>query len=298
MLSVSEERTGEGFIYLSGILWAFFPVITVLSYRSIPGAVSLLWSDIFATVFFAALIMYRGRWKELHNTLLWKYGFLAALFIGVLYYSLVFIGLEFTSPGNVAIIALCEVFTSYLVFNVFRKELISAEHVLGAILMVAGAGIVLVRDFSGINIGDVFVLAAVCFAPLGNVFQQKARAFASSESIMFVRSLLSIPALAVLAYFLGVHTSSDDFRASLPFLLINGILLLGLSKIFWVEAIHRISVTKGVALSSVTPFLTLMIAWLVLRQTPNMWQVASLIPLIIGVLLLTGHLKRTRLGLS
>ncbi|MDO8522428.1 MAG: DMT family transporter [bacterium] len=294
---MSEERKGEWFVYLSGILWAFFPVVTVLTYHSIGSAASLLWTDVFATIFFAGLIVYRGKLAELRSALLWKYGFLAALFIGVLYYSLIFIGLEFTSPGNVAIISLFEVFTTFLVFNVYEKEFFSSGHTVGAVLMLIGAGIVLVRDFSGLNIGDLFVLAAVLFSPWGNVFQQRARDFASSESIMFIRSLLSIPALGVLAYTLGPNISFEDFRVSLPFLLVNGVLLFGLSKFFWIEAIHRISVTKGVALSSVTPFLTLMIAWAVLGQVPNIWQLASLVPLTIGVLLLTDHLKRTGLKL-
>ena len=295
MSPMSEQRKGEGFIFLNSILWAFFPVITVLTYNFIGSVVSLLWTDILATVLFAALMLYRQKWGELRSALLWKYGLLAALFIGVFYYTLVFIALEFTSPGNVAIIALLEVFTTFLVFNVYEKESFSAEHMLGSVLMVAGACIVLVRDFSGLNIGDLLVLAAVWFSPWGNVFQQRARKLFSSESIMFVRSLLSIPALAVLAYVFGQQASFDDLRASLPFLLINGILLLGLSKLFWIEAIHRISVTKGVALSSVTPFLTLMIAWVVLGLTPNLWQFISLVPLTVGVLLLTGHLKRTGL---
>ena len=295
MSPMSEQRKGEGFIFLNSILWAFFPVITVLTYNFIGSVVSLLWTDILATVLFAALMLYRQKWGELRSALLWKYGLLAALFIGVFYYTLVFIALEFTSPGNVAIIALLEVFTTFLVFNVYEKESFSAEHMLGSVLMVAGACIVLVRDFSGLNIGDLLVLAAVLFSPWGNVYQQRARKLFSSESIMFVRSLLSIPALAVLAYVLGQHASFDALRTSLPFLLINGILLLGLSKLFWIEAIHRISVTKSVALSSITPFLTLMIAWAVLGLTPNLWQVISLVPLTVGVLLLTGHLKRTGL---
>lgn len=298
MNQVSEQRKGEGFIFLSGLLWAFFPVITVLTYRSIGSVASLLWSTVFATLFFAALLLYHQSWKELKNALLWKYGLLIAFFIGVMYYALIFISLEFTSPGNVAILLLCDVLTSFLFFNVYKKEAFSAEYIIGAILMVLGAGIVLARDFSGVNIGDLFVLVAVCFPPLANMFQQKARAFASSESIMFVRSLLSVPALVALAYFLGTRTSLEDFRVSLPFLLINGILLLGLSKVYWIEAIHRISVTKGVALSSFTPFLTLMIAWVVLGLTPDMWQLVSLVPLIIGILLLTDNLKRSSFKLS
>jgi len=97
--------------------------------------------------------------------------------------------------------------------------------------------------------------------------------------------------LFLLAYALGARVSLADARASLLFLLINGVLLLGLSKLFWIEAIHRISVTKGVALSSVNPFLTLLLAWLILHQAPAMWQIAGLIPLVAGVLFLTGQLK-------
>ena len=294
---MSEERKGEAYIFLGGLLWASFPIITILSYRSISSSAALVWSTFFAAIFFAAVMAYKRRWAELRNARIWKLGLLIALFTGVLYYSLMFLGLEFTSPGNVAIIALFEVFSSFLIFNVYKKEAFLGEHILGAVLMVIGAGIVLVRDFSGINIGDFFVLIAACVAPVGNIFQQRARAIASSETVMFVRSVLSVPALAVLAYTLGTHTSFEDLRASLPFLLINGVLLLGLSKIFWVEAIHRISVTKAVALSSLNPFLTIVIAWIVLSQVPNVWQLVSLIPLTLGVLLLTGHMKRTQVRL-
>lgn len=293
---MTEPRKGEWLIFSNAILWAFFPVITALTYRSIGGAVSLLLSTVITLLFFTAVMFYRRKWRELKNALLWKYGLLTAIFIGVLYYSLIFIGLETTSPGNVAILLLCEVLTSFLLFNVYKKEAFPSEYIVGAILMVMGAGIILVRDFSGINMGDLFVLAATFFAPIGNVYQQKARTIASSESIMFLRVLLTIPALAVLAYFLGAPTSLADLRASLPFLLINGILVLGLSKILWIEAIHRISVTKGVALGSIAPFLTLIIAWAILKQVPSVWQIVSLVPLTLGVLLLTDNLKRTHLS--
>ena len=153
--------------------------------------------------------------------------------------------------------------------------------------MIMGALIVLGRNFSGINIGDFFILAATMCGPAGNFFQQKARQIASSEIIMFLRSLFSVPALFLLAFVLRESASLADIRASFIFLLINGALLLGLSKILWIEAIHRISVTKAVALNSLTPFLTLILAWLILGQQPNLWQISALVPLVLGVLFLT-----------
>ena len=102
---------------------------------------------------FAALTTYKRKWKELNSPLLWKYAFFIALFNGVLYYTLYFIGLETTTPGNTAIIAQFEVFTSFLFFHVFRGERISLDYKIGGVLTVIGAGIILGRDFSSINPG-------------------------------------------------------------------------------------------------------------------------------------------------
>ncbi len=294
-MKASETRKGELFIYAGSLLWSLFPIITVLSYKTLPSMLSLAWSTFFAGLFLALIMSFRGRWKELRDIRLWKYCFFIALFIGVFFYSFLFKGLESTTPGNAAIIGLLEVFTSFIFFNIFRKEPIPREHVLGAVLMVFGALIVLLRDFSGINAGDLFILIAVFFPPLANMFHQRAREIASSESIMFVRSALSAPALFAIAYAFGVRASFGDVGASLTFLLLNGILILAVSKVMWIEAIHRISVTKGVALSSISPPLTLLFAWILLHQAPALWQIAGLVPMMFGVMLLTNQLKlRTR----
>ncbi len=290
-MKITEERKGELIIYIEVFLWSFFPIVTVLTYKTLPALLSLAWGTLFSSLFFGAILLYRGKWQELWNVQLWKYTLFVAFYIGILFYSLIFTGLTMTTPGNAAVIGLFEVFTTFLFFNVFRGEHISREHIIGGVCMVLGAGLVLVRNFEGINLGDLLILAAVCSAPFGNFYQQRARKIASSESIMFLRTILSVPPLFLLAYFLGVHASFAYVQASIPLLLLNGVVLLGISKILWIEAIHRISVTKGILLNSIGPFLTLLFAWLILNQAPTMWQLGSLPLLIFGVLLLTGQFK-------
>jgi len=290
-MSKSEKRKGELYIYLEVILWAFFPVITILSYRKLPSLLSLAWSTFFSVIFFAVVVSYKKTWHQLKNPLVWKYIFFIVLFIGVLFYSFYFTGLETTSAGNAGIIALFEIFTSFLFFNLFKKEFISAEHLVGSILMICGAFIVFLPNLRAIRIGDFFILAATFFPPIGNYYQQKIRKIASSETIMFARSLITAPIIFLLAFLLHQHASVETIKLSLPYLLINGLLIFGLSKLFWIEAIHRISVTKGNALNSMTPFLTLIIAWIFLKQSPNLWQLVSLIPLVAGVLLLTDQVN-------
>jgi drug/metabolite transporter (DMT)-like permease len=186
---------------------------------------------------------------------------------------------------------LLEILTSFVFFNVLLKEKISKEYIIGACLMIVGAIIVLAPNFIGINIGDFLILATTLIAPVGNMLQQRARKVASGETIVFLRNLLAAPIIFLLAYLFGQHATWGDIHASLLFLLINGALLLGLSKLLWIEGIHRMSVTKAMALQGVAPFITLLAAWALLAQVPTMWQVVSLVPLLLGVLFLTDQLK-------
>jgi drug/metabolite transporter (DMT)-like permease len=293
---MSEEKKGEFFIFSQVPIWACFPIVTALSYAHVPPLISLGWSTLFSAFLFAVLVAFRGRWRELANPLLWRYAVLIAFFIGFLFYGLYFFGLAHTSPGNAALIAQLEIFTSFLFFNIIRKEAFSLSHRIGAALMIIGAGLVLAPNMSGVNMGDILIFAAVFIPPFGNLYQQKARKLASSESVMLLRSVLACLIIFPLAYISGERAAPADLIASLPFLALNGFLILGLSKIFWIEAIHRISVTKANALSSLSPFVTLLIAWIVLSQEPTVWQISSLIPLIIGTLLLTRPSKPSALG--
>ena len=295
-MALPETKKGELHVFAGSIIWAVFPVTVVLSYAMLPSLMSLAASTALAVLFFAGVITTRRKWKELADFRLWKLSLAATLFIGVAFYGLYFLGLETTSPGNAAIIVLFEVFTSFVFFRLFKEERLSPNYLLGAILMVIGAVIVLGRNFTGVHPGDFIILAATLFTPIGNFYQQEARQIASAESLMFLRSLFSAPLLFAIAFILGQRTSVEAVFSVGLFLIINGVLMLGLSKLFWIEAIHRISVTKATALSSISPFFTLLIAWAILAQAPTLWQIGSLIPFTVGVLLLTDQLSFRRLS--
>jgi len=290
MDELSEKRKGERYLFSEIVLWAFFPIVITLSYAVLPSLVSLAWSAVFATVFLGCIVLYRKVWHEIWNIALWKYLFFITLFIAVLYYVLYFLGLERTTAGNVALVSQFEIFTTFLFFNVLRREYISTVHIVGAALMVLGVLIVLTPNFSGINIGDFFILGATLAAPVGNLYQQKARRIASSEVIVFLRTLLSIPIFFALAYVLNAHASLGDIRSSLLLLMVNGVIFFGLQKILFLEALHRVAITKIMALGALGPFLTLIFAWIFLHQLPNAWQITSLVPLVLGTLLLTDQL--------
>jgi len=272
-------------------------VITILSYGFLPPLISFGWSTLFAALLFGGVLTLTHRWGEIRNRsslrdILW-----ATLFLGILYYGLVFFGLRYTSAGNASLIAATEVCFSFIFFHVWRKDFISPKHILGAIFMLIGVFIVLYPNTTKLHLGDLLILMATIIAPFGNYFQQRARERVSSEMILFVRSAISTPIVLILACLLREKFSIADLKTSAALILINGLLLMGFSKILWVEGIHRISVTKSNALASIAPPLTLLFAWLILHNIPTLFQLLSIVPILFGMALLsmnkrpgTGHL--------
>ena len=289
----NRERQGEVFIIAEAFLWGLFPVVTILAFKQISPLVTYAWSSLFSLITFATLITVRKKWREVTDLVAIKDILKATFFIGFCFYGFFFWGLTRTTAGNAALLSLTELFFTFLLFNVLRKEHISRKHIIGAILMLFGAGLVLFPNFSHFLIGDALIVIATLFAPFGNLYQQRARKRVSSETMMFVRDVVVAVVAFGAAAVLDLGASPVFVKESLLFLMVNGILLFGLSKIFWVESIHRISVTKASALGSIYPVFSLLFAWWFLKDMPTVWQLAAFIPLFAGVLLLNyrGSLK-------
>ena len=283
----TEKQKGNAYIIVSGIFWSLFPVITVIGIKGVPIIVSLFWAIFFSIFLFLFMIAHKGKWAELRNKEAWKYAFGTAIFVGVIYYGLYFYGLSKTAPANAAIIALFEVATSYAYFQLFHKEHISKKHIWGIILATLGAVLILLRGFGHFNLGDLFILLGTFFVPFGNRYAQKTRKLVSGETQMFMRSVLTLPFLFLIATAMGTSPVSHPLGGALWWILFNGLLVLGLSRIFWTEAIHRMTVTKASAISSLSPFFTIIFAWLLLGQAPTPFQIFSLPILIVGIFLLT-----------
>lgn len=290
---MTEERKGEIFILGETVLWSLFPIITVLTFAGVMPLVSLAWTTGISTFFFLAVMFAKGTWRQVMNATALKYAAFITLFIGVGFYGLFYLGLQYTTPGNAAILALCESLTTYIFFNLLRGEKFPVEHIIGAGFMLLGAFIVVGKDFTSLALGDLLILAAMFVSPLGNLYQKKCREIVSSETVMFLRSLMSTFAIGALVILFGHSLSLAGSEAVWPMLLLNGLVIFGLSKLFWIEGIHRISITKAILLQCVTPMFTLLFAWLFLSQTPTIWQITSLIPFILGVVLLTANFRVT-----
>lgn len=286
----SETRKGEFSAYGATILGSLFPLLTVLTVTKLPPLYAASIATGFAALFFACTLSCRKGWGQMRNgRSSWKNILLATLFNGVIYHGLIFSGFQFTSPGNGAVVGLMEIFFAFVIVNLLlRHERFIPSHLTGAFLMLSGALIILLPSWDGgMHIGDLLILLATAAAPLGTIFAQRARKAVSADMFMLIRSVISAVFLFILACMFEIAPMSSVWIASWWFLLLNGIFMMGLAKLLWVEAIHRLPITKTVALAPLGVMLTLVFAYLFLGEHITVQQAMSVVPMAYGMWLLT-----------
>lgn len=294
MKNLSQERIGESSVISMAVLWSLFPILTILSYSGLPPITSLAWTTLLSVFFFLILSLIRSSWENVFKKEI-LLPLLGVTFISaILFYLLFFFGLKYTSAGNAGLIATFEMLFSFLLFNIWRKEFISKKHIMGIILMILSAIVILSPNFTQVQIGDFLILGAAFVAPFGNLLQKQLRTKINSEQILFYRSLLATPILFLFAYVLGETITFPTSNIWIV-LLINGIVLFGLTKILWIEGIHRIGVTKSISLASIGPVFTLLFAFLILKDIPTTVQMIAIPLAILGVYMLTRPTKEIEL---
>lgn len=290
---LSESRKGETYVLSSALLWSLFPVFTRYTVLSLPPLFTAAIGTGISALFFVFSMTFRHQWRQLLVRSAWKDMLLTTLLIGSLYYAFIFVGIRHTTAGNASIMAMMEVFFSFLILGVLLKhEKIFAHHIAGALFMVIGVLFILLPKASAWQIGDLLVIIATIFAPTGNMYAKRAREKVGSECILLVRSALSSILLLLLAFFFEPLPSFQEIGSSFPLLFLNGFLILGFSKILWIEGAYRIPISKAISLASITPLFTLVFAYLILGEKVTLYQIIGFIPIVVGMYFLTKTQKK------
>ncbi|MBT3464193.1 DMT family transporter [archaeon] len=289
-----KNMSGEKYIFLELIFWSMFPIFSILTFSSIHPLYSAAFSTFLASVFFAIVITIKKKWNELLKKDIWKELIIATIIIGIFFYSMTFIGLNMSTAGNMGIIFLMEVFFGFFFLGFLGKEKITLNGTIGAIIMVIGALIIFLPDVSKFGLGDLLLLIAISVTPLGNFYQKKIMKKISSSTLMFVRSFISSIFIFLFALFFSKPPTYSQILSSLFFLIPNGILFMGFSKVLWLEGIHRIPITKAISIGTITPMFTLFFSFLILGEIPSLWQIIGLFPMILGAHLVLKTSKQNK----
>ncbi len=287
---MTQEREGELYMIGVSLFESWFPILSIISLASIGALHTYAFALLISLFFFGFIIIKKRLLPELNNKAAYKPLILTSLWITTLFV-LIFVGIRYTTAGNMSVIIFLQLFFSYLYFNILGKEKMRLVHSFGAFFMGVGAMIVLFPDKWEFNQGDLIILIAAAIAPVANLYSQRARKFCSSELVLGVRTLLALPVVSLLAWLFEPELTLENLQTALPYVAVIGLFIFGLSKIFWMEALHRISITKVSAMVALVPLLTLIFAYFYLGEVPELRKLIGVIPILIGGWLLTKPMK-------
>ena len=283
---MTKAREGELLMLGLTVLESWFPILSIVAMSYVGALHTYMYSLAIALFFYIAIMYKRDRFKELKNRAAYKDLLLTTFWITFIF-TLIFIGMRYTTAGNMAVIVFLQVLFSYLYFNVFGKEKMETIHLIGAVIMGTGALIILFPENFEFNKGDWLILASAAAAPIVNLYQKRARVYCSSETILGFRTVVGLPFIALLAYLLEPSVSYDNFMSALPYLFLIATGVYVVSKIMWIEALNRMSITKLSAMLALLPVMTLFFAYLYLGEVPEFRQMMGIIPVLVGGYLIT-----------
>lgn len=280
---IERERAGELFILGAATLWGLFPIVSKQAYQHISVLLCASLSAAVTAIFFALLLTIRGEWRELLRADALGSSLISGVGIGVVYYGLVFWGQSMVPASTTSVLLLMEVFVSMLLLRLMGRERLSRSQVIGGAVMVSGAIMVLApNSIAFIGKGELILLLAVMVPPFANFHMQRARERVGVSSLLFLRSCISSCVLGISAYLSEPAPALTNLVSASPWVIINGVLMLGVSKILWVESIHRIPISKAVSMNSIAPLVTLMVAAWVLGEQAMWYQWLGCLPLMLG----------------
>jgi drug/metabolite transporter (DMT)-like permease len=282
-MAVTQENKGVLLALISAALWGIFPVMVNRGSRSIPpltfAAISTLLAA-FGSFVYTALKhrLWELKKKEAYVSLL-----MITLCIVIIPYTLLFLGSSMTSGINTSLLLLSEIIFT-LLFTPLIGEKTTMEKLIGAAGVFIGALLILYNGTFRLNTGDVMVIASTATYPIGNFYAKKALNQVSPSIILFVRFLLGglfmLP-IALLAE--GQSRMTTVIFTDWPILLFTGLVLLGVGKIFWYEALNRLDISKAISLGMTFPLFSIILLIGIFKEPVSPYQWTGIGIMMVGV---------------
>lgn len=289
------------FAGISILCWSTVATITKLLLGDL-NSIQLLWaSSLFASIFLLALNIFSGNIKTLK-----KYkpkDYLITMLIGFpgtfLYYIFYYAGADLLPASQAFIINYMWPIMSVVFACIILKEKITIRKSIAIIVSFLGVGIVTSGEIINLNQntlwGSLFcILGAVSYG-LFTSLNQKMH-YEKRISMMFNYFVTFF--LTTIINLINGNIFLPDFGQILGFAW-NGMFTMAVANTFWILALENGNTAKISNLAYITPFLSLIWTFLILKEEININLIIGLLVIVSGILIqLKGHAKNQQKSLS
>jgi drug/metabolite transporter (DMT)-like permease len=282
-MALTRENKGVLLALISAALWGIFPVMVNRGSRIIPpltfAAISTLLAA-FGSLVYTAL---KHKLRELKKKEAYVSLLMITLCIVIIPYTLLFLGSSMTSGINTSLLLLSEIIFT-LLFTPLIGEKTTMEKLIGAAGVFIGALLILYNGTFRLNTGDIMVIASTATYPIGNFYAKKALNQVSPSIILFVRFFLGGLFMLPIALFAeGQPRMTAVVFTDWPILLFTGLILLGVGKIIWYEALNRLDISKAISLGMTFPLFSIIILIGIFKEPVSHYQWIGIGIMMVGV---------------
>ena len=273
-MTTKQERRAEAFVLGSAVIEGGFPIMINHAVRVFPA---LAFVGISAVVgsFIHLLLLLTGRtpipkiskqtWMDLIGVTMCNSIF-ALLFI--------FLGTQFTSGINTALLLQSEMLFSFLIFTFLFGERATRRQYIGASGVLLGTVFILYNGSFSLNRGDLLIIVGTVFYPFGNQFAKRALQHLPASFILMVRHLVgAIVFLSLSVAFENVSLQVLSVAREYWWLIaLYGFGVLVGSKLCWYRGLKALPLTKAVSIILSYPVFSLVFAAIFLKEIPTAYQ--------------------------
>ncbi|MBU0577871.1 DMT family transporter [Patescibacteria group bacterium] len=288
-----QERIGEMYVMISVLLHAGFPILINYATHFVPAIFYAGISAIVTAIMMFAILVYQKDLKEIFVKKAWFPISMVVIFVVVVPLALIYSGTKMTSGINTSILLQAEIIFT-LLFTWIAGEKITQRRLFGGLAVLCGTILVIYNGALKLNVGDLLIVAATAFYPIGNIYAKKALKLVSPITILFLRSLFGGMALILISLWLdGIIIGGIDLiqimRDYWFIILLNGLLISGITKIIWYKGLKRLDLSKAIIMVMTFPAFSIILAGAFLKEIPTLYQVGGLVIIFAGLYSVMKH---------
>ena len=287
----AKEKEGIILVIICVFIHGSQPILGKYGVSLVPPLFFASLTNLIAAVFLILLILAR---RENIFLLLKARYFLTLLSIGffgtTLSNVLFFYGVRLTSGINSAILLQVEPIYALLIGYLLLKERVNSRQIIATLFIILGTLLVVYQGTSTWNWGDILVLLTPICYQISHFFSKRLLNKTDLNPLFIAtgRTLYGGIFLFLLSQLAGIHEITILAKHNMLSLFIfYGIVVYALSYLTFYEAIKRINLSKASAIISVYPAVSILLAWFILKEVPDWYQLTGFFIILLGIFYLS-----------
>jgi len=203
---------------------------------------------------------------------------------------LFFYGVRLTSGINSAILLQVEPIYALIIGYLLLQERVTLRQMISTLLIIFGTLLVIYQGTFKLNWGDTLVLLTPLCYQVGHLFSKQLLSQTEISPLFIAagRTLFGGIFLFMLNQLVGVNQFEHLKDLSiLGILIFYGVVIYGLTYYTFYESIKRINLSKATAIISVYPAISIILAWFILQEIPDFFQISGFFIILLGIIYLS-----------